>query len=91
MTVSITSAPSVSPLKPSRMAGLVLTGFSSGLLGPYLRVPGVREPGSLRPTRNGTPPAEDPWMPAIGLGFPGAGAHWAGAGASRCPWRRSRG
>ncbi|MFD4947226.1 hypothetical protein ACFVYE_13945 [Streptomyces sp. NPDC058239] len=79
------------PLVPTRVAGLALTGFSGGLLGLYLRVPGMREPGSLRPTQNGIPLAKDTWMLGIGLGFLSADAHWAGAGATRCPWRRSRG
>ncbi|MFG2628195.1 hypothetical protein [Streptomyces sp. NPDC048473] len=81
----------LAPFVPTRLAGLVLTGFSGGLLGLYLRVPGMREPGSLRPTRDGIPLAKDSWMLGIGLGFLGADAHWAGAGASRCPRRRSRG
>ncbi|MFE4332579.1 hypothetical protein ACFRQM_25120 [Streptomyces sp. NPDC056831] len=79
------------PFVPTRLAGLVLTGFSSGLLGLYLRVPGMREPGSLRPTQNGIPLAKDSWMLGIGLGLLSADARCTGAGASRCPWRRPGG
>ncbi|MFF5336454.1 hypothetical protein [Streptomyces sp. NPDC013181] len=59
----------LAPFVPTRLAGLVLTGFSGGLLGLYLRVPGMREPGSLRPSQDGVPLAKDAWMFGIGLGF----------------------
>ncbi|MFD7861965.1 hypothetical protein [Streptomyces sp. NPDC059783] len=62
------------PFVPTRLAGLALTGFSGGLLGLYLRVPGMREKGSLRPTQAGTALAKDSWMFGIGLGFLGAGS-----------------
>ncbi|MEU9620912.1 MULTISPECIES: hypothetical protein [unclassified Streptomyces] len=81
----------LTPFVPTRLAGLALTGFSSGLLGLYLRVPGMREPGSLRPTQNGIPLAKDSWMLGIGLGFLAADLRWAGGCASRCPRRRTRG
>ncbi|MFF2327294.1 MULTISPECIES: hypothetical protein [unclassified Streptomyces] len=84
----------LAPFVPTRVAGLALTGFSGGLLGLYLRVPGMRESGSLRPTQNGIALAKDSWMLGIGLGFLCADARWAGAPSSRCsrrcPWRRSR-
>jgi hypothetical protein len=38
------------PVVPAPLAGLALTGFAGGLLGLYLRTPGMREPGSLRPS-----------------------------------------
>ncbi|MFJ8861977.1 hypothetical protein ACIRD8_26530 [Streptomyces sp. NPDC102451] len=63
----------LSPFVPTRLAGLALTGFSGGLVGLYLRVPGMREPGSLRPTQDGIALAKDTWMLGIGLGFMGAG------------------
>jgi hypothetical protein len=81
----------LAPFVPTRLAGLALTGFSGGLVGLYLRVPGMRKPGSLRPTENGIPLAKDFWMLGIGLGFLGADAHRPRTAASRCPWHRSRG
>ncbi|MFE6666502.1 hypothetical protein ACFVFH_23445 [Streptomyces sp. NPDC057697] len=80
----------LAPFVPTRPAGLALTGFSAGLVGLYLRVPGMREPGSLRPTQSGIPLAKDFWMLGIGLGFLASGARRARAGASRCPWHRCR-
>lgn len=62
----------LTPFVPTRLAGLALTGFAGGLVGMYLRLPGMREPGSLRPTQDGTPLAKDSWMLGIGLGFVGA-------------------
>ncbi len=54
------------PMVPSALAGTALTGFGAGLLGLYLKVPGLRETGSLRPTQAGTPIAKDSWL--IGAG-----------------------
>jgi hypothetical protein len=55
------------PLVPTLLAGAALTAFSAGLLGLYLRTPGMRQPGSLRPTREGTAIAKDVWMLGAGL------------------------
>lgn len=74
------------PFVPTRLAGLALAGFSGGLIGLYLRTPGMREPGSLRPTQNGVPLAKDSWMFGIGLGFLAAGTRRAGG----CPHRGHR-
>jgi hypothetical protein len=41
--------------------------FALGTLGLYLRTPGMREEGSLRPTQQGIPLAKDAWMVGIGL------------------------
>ena len=57
----------LAPVVPSGLAGLVLTGFSSGLLGLYLKSPGLTEEGSVRPTTQGVPVAKDVWMLGIGL------------------------
>jgi hypothetical protein len=57
----------LAPIVPSGLAGLVLTGFSSGLLGLYLKTPGLTEEGSVRPTQQGVPIAKDVWMLGIGL------------------------
>ncbi|MFI0156086.1 hypothetical protein [Streptomyces lydicus] len=59
----------LAPFVPTRLAGLALTGFSGGLVGLYLRLPGMRRSGSLRPTPEGMALAKDAWMLGIGLGF----------------------
>lgn len=54
------------PFVPTLLAGAALTAFSGGLLGLYLRTPGMHEKGSLRPTQQGTALAKDVWMLGIG-------------------------
>jgi hypothetical protein len=54
------------PIVPAAFAGAALAGFSGALLGLYLKTPGLREPGSLRPTEQGIPLAKDIWMAGIG-------------------------
>ena len=58
-------APFVSP----GLAGLGLTAFSGGLIGLYLRTPGMRQEGGVRPTQAGTALAKDVWMLSIGAGL----------------------
>jgi hypothetical protein len=48
------------------LAGAALVAFSGGLLGMYVRLPGMREDNSLRPTQRGIPLAKDSWMLGIG-------------------------
>lgn len=55
------------PIVPTPLAGLGLASFSAGLLGLYLRIPGMRQDGSLRPTPQGTVLAKDAWLLGIGL------------------------
>jgi hypothetical protein len=57
------------PIVPTALAGIGLAGFSAGLLGLYLRIPGMRQHRSLRPTAQGTPLAKDAWLLGIGLSF----------------------
>ncbi|WP_051467368.1 DoxX family membrane protein [Actinomadura oligospora] len=57
----------LTPFVPSLLAGAALTGFSAGLLGLYLKLPGMREEGGLRPTQQGIPFAKDSWLLGIGL------------------------
>ena len=60
----------LTPFVPTAVAGAVLTGFSGGLLGLYLRTPGMTKPGkSVAPTQDGLPIAKDVWMFGIGLGL----------------------
>ncbi|TDD85744.1 hypothetical protein E1293_10665 [Actinomadura darangshiensis] len=54
------------PMVPSLLAGAALTAFSGGLTGLYLRLPGMREEGGLRPTSQGVPLAKDVWLVGIG-------------------------
>jgi hypothetical protein len=57
----------LAPFVPSAVAGAALTGFSAGLVGIYLRTPGMRKPGSLAPTEQGLALAKDIWLLGIGL------------------------
>jgi hypothetical protein len=57
------------PVVPASLAGAGLTAFSGGLLGMYLRTPGLHQEGSVRPTHQGTAIAKDVWMLGIGLGL----------------------
>lgn len=57
----------LAPFVPSRLAGAALTGFGSGLLALYLRTPGMRQEGSIRPTQAGTALAKDVWLVGAGL------------------------
>ena len=57
----------VLPMVPAWLAGAGLTAFALGTLGLYLRTPGMRQEGSLRPTQQGIPLAKDAWMVGIGL------------------------
>jgi hypothetical protein len=57
------------PVVPAGLAALGLAVFSGGLLGLYLRTPGTRRPGSLRPTDEGLALAKDLWMLGIAVGL----------------------
>jgi hypothetical protein len=55
------------PFVPPALAGIGLTAFGAGLLQLYLKTPGMREPGSLQPTQQGTGIAKDVWLVGVGL------------------------
>lgn len=57
------------PVVPTALAGVGLTGFSAGLIGLYLRTPGMRQEGTLRPTQEGMGLAKDVWMLGLAFGF----------------------
>ena len=59
----------LAPFVPTAVAGAALTAFSGGLLGLYLRTPGMRKPGSLAPTEQGLSIAKDSWLLGIGIGL----------------------
>jgi hypothetical protein len=57
----------VLPMLPSAVVGIGLAGASTGLLGLYLRIPGMRRERSPRPTPSGFALAKDVWLLGIGL------------------------
>ena len=63
----ILGAALLTPVVPAALAGAGLTAFSAGLLGLYLKVPGMRQQGTLKPTQEGQAIAKDSWLLGIGL------------------------
>lgn len=57
----------LAPFVPSALAGLGLAAFGAGLVQLYLRTPGMREAGSMRPTQQGIGLAKDVWLLGAGL------------------------
>ncbi|MGY1841954.1 hypothetical protein [Modestobacter sp. SYSU DS0875] len=69
-TEVVLGAALLTPFVPTAVAGAALTGFSGGLVGLYLRTPGMTKPGrSVAPTQDGLTIAKDVWMLGIGLGL----------------------
>ncbi len=63
----------LTPVIPAALAGAGLTAFSAGLLGLYLKVPGMHQEGSLKPTEDGMAIAKDSWLFAIGMSLVAGG------------------
>ena len=59
----------LTPFVPTALAGALLTGFSGGLMGLYLKTPGMRKEGSIFPTEQGLSLAKDAWLVGIGIGL----------------------
>ena len=57
----------LTPFVPSALAGAALVGFSAGLVQLYLKTPGMRQPGSVKPTQDGIGLAKDVWLLGAGL------------------------
>ena len=57
------------PFVPTALAGAGLAAFGGGLVGLYLRTPGMREEGSIRPTQQGIAISKDVWMLGLGTGL----------------------
>ena len=57
----------LTPFVPSALVGAALVGFSGGLVQLYLKTPGMRQPGSVRPTQDGIGLAKDVWLLGAGL------------------------
>ncbi len=76
----------LAPFIPTAVAAVVLTGFSSGLVGMYLRTPALRKPGGIWPSQAGTAVSKDSWMLGIGLGMLiGAAERRRGRGEPHAP------
>lgn len=56
----------LTPFVSPGTAGAGLTAFSAGLLGLYLRIPGMTQDG-VRPSQQGLALAKDSWLLAIGV------------------------
>ena len=56
------------PIVPAGLAGIALTGFALGLVGLYVRTPGLHD-SKMRPTQAGTAIAKDIWMAGVGIGL----------------------
>jgi hypothetical protein len=80
------------PAMPAAVAGAALTAFSCGTLGLYLRTPGMRQEGSLRPTEQGTALAKDVWLLGVGLSLIAEGVTKDRGPATTAlgPWRMLR-
>lgn len=50
------------PFVPTFLVALALGVFSGGLVGLYLRTPGMHKDGSIRPNQQGLAVAKDVWM-----------------------------
>lgn len=57
----------LAPMVPSAVAGTALAGFGAGLVGMYLRTPGMTREDGIRPTEAGTGLAKDVWLVGAGL------------------------
>lgn len=57
----------VLPFVPNKLAGAGLSAFAVGLLGLYLRTPGMHKPRSLAPTAEGMGLSKDLWLLGAGL------------------------
>ena len=55
------------PFVPSALVGAALIGFSAGLVQLYLKTPGMRQEGSIRPTPEGLGLAKDVWLLGSGM------------------------
>jgi hypothetical protein len=53
------------PVVPPGWAGAGLGAFSTGLLGLYFRLPGMRQTGTVRPSPEGLALAKDTWLLGI--------------------------
>ncbi len=55
------------PTVPSAVAGGALASFGAGLVGMYLKTPGMTQEDGIRPTSEGVATAKDVWLVGAGL------------------------
>ena len=78
--------PFVSPV----VAGAGLTASGAGLVNLYLKTPGLREEGSIRPTQDGVGIAKDVWLVGVGLTLLMDGVVDGAKGAARSAKKSAR-
>lgn len=57
----------LAPFVSDSKAGAFMLPLAAGLVGLYLKIPGMRRQGSLRPSSQGIPMAKDSWLLAIAI------------------------
>ncbi|MDN4612441.1 hypothetical protein [Arthrobacter burdickii] len=57
----------LAPFIPSKLAGLALLAFSTGMMTMYLRTPELTQEDGIRPTQDGTSVAKDVWLVGVAL------------------------
>lgn len=57
----------LTPVFSDATAGALLVPFAAGLVGLYLKIPGMRLESSLRPSGQGVALAKDSWLLGVGL------------------------
>jgi hypothetical protein len=73
----------LAPMVPSAVAGTALAGFGAGLVGMYLKVPGLTQADGIRPTQQGVPIAKDVWLVGAGITLATQGALGAAKSAAK--------
>lgn len=73
----------LAPMVPSAVAGTALAAFGTGLVGVYLRVPGLTREDGIRPTQDGLGIAKDTWLVAAGVTLATQGAIGAAKSAAK--------
>ncbi|OUM40978.1 hypothetical protein [Arthrobacter sedimenti] len=57
----------LAPFIPSKLAGLALLAFSTGMMTMYFRTPELTQEDGIRPTQDGTSVAKDVWLVGVAL------------------------
>lgn len=73
----------LTPMVPSAVAGTGLAAFGAGLVGVYLKVPGLTREDGIRPTSDGIGIAKDVWLVAAGITLASQGAIGAAKSAAK--------